>query len=178
MTQLNITKIHISLKVKVSNELLEQHLVSSATVVGEALTESVLASVKKNSIGYFPALEYFQNQGDLDDDLMDAAETIGWFSSKIAREEVQNKMRPFFSTLHFQSVQTMAFTMPTVRPNKHNAHQSLIDHYTPNVVKLDIVASLLKKEQLKGIANWAKQLFRRNLENSFDEIEVIQAVVI
>ena len=178
MAQLTVTKIHISLKVKISGELLERHLASSATAVGKALTESALASVKKNKIGYFPALEYFQNQGDLDDDLIDAAETIGWFASKIAREEVQRKMRHFFSTIHFQSVQTLAFTMPNVRPNKHNAYQLLIEHYTPDVVKLDIVASVLKKEHIKGMGNWAKQLFRRNLENSFEEMNVIQAVVI
>ena len=177
MTQLHITKIHISLKVKILNELLERYLASSAPAVGEALTEEVLKSVKKNNMGYFPALEYFQNQGDLDNDLMDAAETIGWFSAKIAREEVQNKMRGFFSIISFQSVQTIAFTMPSVRPSQHNAHHALIEHYTPNVVKLDIVASVLKKDQLDGMANWAKQLFRRNLENSFEDMEVTQTIV-
>jgi len=177
MVQLHVTKIHVSLKVKIPDQSLQQYLASSASVVGEALTEAVLKSLKENDVGYFPALEYFQNQGELDDDLMDAAETIGWFAAKLAREEVQSKMRGFFSTLHFQSVQTVAFTMPSVRPNKHNAHQALIEHYTPNVVKLDIVASVLKKDQLEGMANWAKQLFVRNLENSFEEIEVTQTIV-
>jgi len=172
MTQLHITKIHISLKVKIENELLERHLASSATAVGEALTKAVLTRVKKNNIGYFPALEYFQNQGELDNDLIDAAETIGWFASKIAREEVQLKMRAYFSTLNFQSVQTLAFTMPAVRPDKHNAHQLLIEHYTPNVVKLDVLATLLKKDELKGIENWVRQLFKRNLCDSFLLFEV------
>ena len=177
MSQLHITKIHISLKVKIFDELLERHLAASAPAVGEALTSEVISLVKKNSIGYFPALEYFQQQGELDDDLIDAAETIGWFASKIAREEVQQKMRGFFSTLSFQSVQTIAFTMPSVRPSKHDAHKALIQHYTPNVVKLDIVASVLKKDKLEGMANWARQLFRRNLENSFAEMEVTQTNV-
>ena len=178
MVQLHITKIHVSLRVKISDESLEQHLASSASVVGEALTAEVLKLIKESDISYFPALEYFQNQGDLDVDLMDAAETIGWFAAKLAREEVHKKMRAFFSSINFQSVQTVAFTMPSVRPNKHNAHQALIEHYTPNVVKLDIVASVLKKDQLEGMANWARQLFRRNLENSFEDMEVTQAVVI
>lgn len=177
MPQLHITKIHISLKIKIPDELLERHLASSAEAVGHALTEEVLKFVKKNKMGYFPALEYIQSQGEMDEDLMDAAETIGWFTAKIAREEIQNKLRGFFSTLSFQSVQTIAFAMPSVRPNTHKAHQQLIDHYTPNVVKLDIVASVLKKEQLEGIANWAKQLFKRNLETSFAEMEVTQTVV-
>ena len=151
MNQLHITKVHISLKVEIPNEILQRHLASSAQAVGEALTEEVLKFVKKNSLDYFPALEYLQKLGELDDDLIDAAETIGWFSAKIAREEVQNKLRGFFSTLSFQSVQTLAF---------------------------NIIASVLKREQLDGIANWAKQLFRRNLENSFEEFEVTQSSII
>lgn len=177
MSQLHLTKIHISLKVKVSDELLERHLASSVAVVGKALTETTLASIKNNNIGYYPALEYIQQQGDIDDDLMDAAETIGWFAAKIAREEVQHKMRPFFSTISFQSVQTLAFTMPAVRPNQHDAQIALLEHYTPNVVKLDIVASVLKKDRLEGMANWAKQLFVRNLCDSFDDVQVTQTKV-
>ena len=178
MVQLHVSKIHITLIVKVPHEALERHLPSSADVVGEALTDQVLKMVKENNIGYFPALDYFEKQGGIDGDLMDAAETIGWFASKIAREEVQRKMRPFFSTISFQSIKCTAFTMPSVRPAQPNAYQALLEHYTPNTVKLDLVATVLKKQQQpEGLANWAKQLFKRNLENSFDKFEVTQTAV-
>jgi len=178
MTQFHITKIHISLRIKIPHEILEKHLAASVEVVGEALTQNVVDLVNKKNIGYFPALEFFKEQGGLDDDLMDAAETIGWFSSKIAREEVQRKMKPFFSTISFKSIQTLAFVMPNVRPNQINAYQALVDHYTPDVVKLDVIATLLKKNQLEGIENWAKQLFKRNLTEVFDSFEVTGVSVI
>lgn len=178
MPQLHLTKIHISLQITVSHEDLERHLPSSAEVVGEALTENVVNLVKERNIGYFPALDFLQKQGGLDKDLLEAAETIGWFASKIAREEVQKKMRGFFSTLSFQSIQTLAFSMPNVRPNQINAYQALVDHYTPNTVKLDVIATLLKKDQLEGVANWAKQLFKRNLADSFVGFDVTGVSVI
>ena len=179
MTQLHVSKIHITLVVTVPREALERHLPSSAEIVGEQLTEQVLAAVRENNIGYFPALDYFQKQGGIDEDLMDAAETIGWFASKIVREEVQRKMRAFFSTISFQSVQCLAFTMPSVRPNQPNAYQALVEHYTPNTVKLNLLATVLKKqEKPEGLANWAKQLFKRNLDDSFDKFEVTQTAVI
>ena len=178
MAQLHLTKIHISLKVKIPHEILEKHLAASVEVVGEALTQNVVDLVNEKNTGYFPALDFFQKQGCLDEDLMDAAETIGWFSSKIAREEVQKKIRPFFSSISFKSIQTVAFTMPNVRPNQINAYQALIDHYTPNVVKLDVIATLLKKNQLEGIENWAKQLFKRNLTDFFSNFEVTGVSVI
>jgi len=178
MTQLHVSKIHITLLVTVPPEILERHLPSSADVVGEALTEQVLAAVKEEQLGYFPALDYFQQQGKIDKDLMDAVEAIGWFAAKMVREEVQRKMRAFFSTISFQSVQCTAFTMPTVRLSSPNAYHALVEHYTPNTVKLDMVATVLKKqENPQGLANWAKQLFRRNLANSFDKFEVAQTAV-
>ena len=178
MAQLHITKIHISLKIKIPHEILEKHLAASVEVVGEALTQNVVNLVNEKKIGYFPALEFLQKQGGLDEDLMDAAETIGWFAAKITREEVQKKMRAFFSSISFQSVQTEAFTMPSVRPNQINAYQALVDHYTPNVVKLDVIATLLKKDRLEGVENWARQLFKRNLSEVFSNFEVTGVSVI
>ncbi|RDH81060.1 MAG: hypothetical protein DIZ80_13140 [endosymbiont of Galathealinum brachiosum] len=179
MPSLHITKIHITLQIKVPHELLERHLPSSAEVVGEALTEQVITAVKKHKLSYFPALEFLEKQGDLEQDLLDATETISWFACKFAREEVNKKLRAFFSELSFQSVKCTTYAMPGVRANQINAWHELVEHYTPNTVKLDVVASLLKKEQhLKGIENWSRQLFRRNLEGSFDEFEVIQAVIL
>lgn len=178
MTQLYVSKIHVTLLVRVPHDALEQYLPSSADVVGEALTEAVLQNIREEGLGYFPPLDYFQSRGKLDNDLIDAAETIAWFACKLVREEVQRKMRPFFSTVSFQSVQSTAFTMPNVRPSQPNAWHALVEHYTPNAVKLDIIATVLKKhENPEGLANWAKQVFKRNLASSFDKMEVSQTIV-
>jgi len=179
MPSLYITKIHITLQVKVPHELLERHLPSSAEVVGEALTEQVIQSVKKHKLSYFPALDFLEKQGDIEEDLLEATETISWFACKFVREEVNKKLRAFFSDLSFQSVKCTSYAMPSVRAKQINAWNELVEHYTPNTVKLDVVASVLKKEENpKGLENWSKQLFRRNLEDSFDEFEVIQTVVL
>ncbi len=179
MPSLFITKIHITLQVTLPHTMLEKYLPSSAEVVGEALTEQVVAAVKKHKLSYFPALDFLEQQGDIEEDLLDATETISWFACKLVREEVNLKLRSFFSELSFQSVKCTSYAMPGIRAKEINAWQLLVEHYTPNTVKLDIVASLLKKEENpKGLENWSKQLFRRNLESSFEKFEVVQTVVI
>jgi len=150
MPSLYISKIHISLQVKVPRELLERHLPSSAQVIGEVLTEQVVAAVKKHKLSYFPALDYLQAQGDIDADLLEALETICWFSCKLVREEVNKKLRAFFSELSFQSVKSISYTMPPVRMKQINAWQVLVEHYTPDRVKLDVVASIGLKTGLNS----------------------------
>ena len=76
MSSLHISKIHITLQVKIPHDVLEKYLPSSAEVVGEALTEQVIAAVKKHKLSYFPALDFLQKQGDLEEDVLDATETI------------------------------------------------------------------------------------------------------
>lgn len=179
MSSLHITKLHITLQIKVPIEVLKRHLPSSPEVVGEALTEQVLAAVKKQQLSYFPALAFLEKQGEIEQDLLDATETISWFACKLAREEVHNKLRAFFSELSFQSVKCTSYAMPSVRANHINAWQKLVEHYTPNTVKLDVIATVLKREQhSQGLENWAKQLFRRNLDEVFEQFEVIQSSLI
>ena len=92
---------------------------------------------------------------------------------------MNKKLRAFFSTLSFQSVKCTSYAMPSIRANQINAWSELVEHYTPNTVKLDVIASILKKEpHPKGLENWSKQLFRRNLEDSFESFEVIQTSVL
>jgi len=176
MPSLHITKLHITLQIKVPSEVLERHLPSSPGVVGEALTEQVIEAVKKQKLSYFPALEFLEKQGDIEQDLIDAMETISWFACKLVREEVHEKLHVFFSELSFQSVKCTSYAMPGVRANHINAWQELVAHYTPDTVKLDVIASVLKKEQHpQGLENWSKQLFRRNLEDVFENFEVTQS---
>ena len=179
MSSLHISKIHITLQVKVPHELLERYLPSSAEVVGEALTEQVVDAVKKHNLSYFPALEFLQEQGDIDEELLEATDTIAWFACKLVREEVNKKLRVFFSSLSFKSVKCTSYSMPSVRGRQINAWHELVEHFSPNTVKLDIIASILKKEvPPEGLESWSKQLFRRNLEQSFENFQVVQTVVL
>ncbi len=176
MSSLYITKLHLTLLIKVPHQMLDRYLPSSPEVVGETLTEQVVEAVKKHNLSYFPALDFLEKQNDIEQDLLDVTETISWFACKLVREEVNKKLRAFFSELSFQSVKCTTYSMPSVRANNINAWQQLVEHYTPNTIKLDVVASVLKKEQHpQGLENWSKQLFRRNLEGVFDEFEVIQS---
>lgn len=174
---LHLNKAILTLLVQLPEHIFARHLPASPQVVGEALAEQVRHYVQAQQLGYYPALEYFRDHtGAVDQDLLDAAEHIAWFSCNQARGEIQRKLRPVFASISIQSIQSLAFTMPAVRPSQPNALQELIRHYTPDTAKIVLQAnSFQKSAQEEAMAKWASHLAYRWLKDSFARIEVTSA---
>ncbi|MHB1240219.1 MAG: hypothetical protein ACYC18_06925 [Gammaproteobacteria bacterium] len=179
MTTLRLCKILLTLVVKVPHSVMDRHLPASPEVVGEELARQVHAYVQRQDLGYYPALEFLQKQEAVDSDLLAAADTIAWFVSGAAREEVRRKLRPVFSNVTFQSVQSLAFTLPGVRPGNLNALRDLAEHYALDTVKLTItVSSFQTRDDPEATRKWARHLLWRWLRDSFDSLEVTSAQLI
>lgn len=177
---LHLNRAALTLVVQLPEPIFARHLPASPSVVGDALAEQVQAYVQRERLGYFPALDYFrEHAGAVDGELLEAADHIAWFACNQARGEVQRKLRPVFSSLSFQSIQSQAFTMPGVRPNQVNARHELARHYTPDSAKLVLlVNSFQKSAQDETMAKWASHLAYRWLKDSFARVEVTCAQAI
>ena len=176
-----IDRAFVGLLLKVSEESLLRHLACSPSRVGWELARAIDAYVREQALGYYPALEHFRNVAVIDKDLLDSADQVSWLMSKLAREEVQIKLRPIFSKVHFQSIQTLAFTMPPVRPNQNNALEKLAEFYTPNTVKLELVLSMIRKDSdtaERKVETYARKMVYRWLRDSFETVEVTSSAEI
>lgn len=176
---LKFIKLAINFKVRVSEESMQRHMSASPYVVGEELANQISDYAKQHELGYFPAIDFFLHNGGIEKDLLDAAGNISWLLTNLVREEVRVRLRPVFSTIKFESLQTQAYTMPGVRPGQNNAHLLLIDHYTPDQVKVNIIASMVQKQENPREAEQiARQQVCRWLKSRFDVLEIsnIQAI--
>jgi hypothetical protein len=163
----------LSLTVSLPPHIFERHLPSSPFVVGEHLADEVMRYVQANNLGYYPALEYFKLRDGIDKDLLETAEHISWFDCKIVKEELPRKLRPAFRDIAFDLVQTVAFTMPGVRPGQLNARHALAIHYTPDTVKIAMkVTARCDDHSGESVASWARQSVYRWLKDCFHPIEV------
>lgn len=180
MTKLYLHRIALTLVVRVDEHMFAQHLPASPQVVGETLAEQVRRYVQQEQLGYYPALDYFRELPEsLDPQLLDAAEHIAWFTCNMARDEVRRKLNPVFSNLAFESIQSLAFTLPPVRPNQPNAPTDLARHYTPDTAKMALVASSFQKTEMpEALSKWASHLAYRWLKESFASIQVTSARVL
>jgi len=173
---LHVARVALNLVVRLPEHVFERHLPASPYVVGEALADAVIAHVREQDLGYYPALDYLREQQVLEPDLIEAAENIGWFASNLVREEVRRKLRPVFSNVAFQSQQVLAFTLPGVRPGQPNSRAELIRHYTPDTIKVGLLLSMLRKvDQPEAMARWASNTTHRWLKNSFEDFAVTSA---
>jgi hypothetical protein len=176
-----IDRARVGVTLKVPEEALSRHLPSSPTRVGHELATAVDTYVREHSMGYYPALEFFRDIDGIDKDLLESAEQIAWLMSKLAREEVQVRLRPIFSKVQFQSIQTLAFTMPPVRPNQKDAVEKLAQFYTPNTVKLELVLSMIRKDSdtaERKVETYARKMIYRWLRDSFETVEVTSSAEI
>lgn len=170
---LKFSRVAVSLVVKVPLEVLEQHMVANPAVVGEELAREVALYAQQHELGYYPALDYFLEHGGVETDLLNAVESMTWLLSGLVREEIKTRLRPVFSNVQFESIQTLAYTMPTVRPGQNNTLLRLGEHFTPNQVKVTLIATAIRHRDTPEMAiKMAERMIWRWLHEHFEEITI------
>jgi len=168
-------KIRVIVDVQLKAEDLQQHLPCSANIIGQTLAGIAVEYEKENKTGYYPAIEFFKTLDNVDPDLIISAEQVSWLVSKLARETIQSKLRPVFSSVQFQSIQTLAFSLPKVRPNQPDALEHLAKHYTPDSVKVELVLTMMRRDseaEDDRAEPYARKMMFRWLESEFESIVV------
>lgn len=168
-------KVLVILNVQLKPESLQQYLPCSANIIGQTLSSIADEYEKENKTGYYPAMDFFKTLDNVDPDLIASAEQVSWLVSKLARETIQSKLRPIFSSVQFQSIQTLAFSLPKVRPNNVDAVDQLSKHYTPDSVKIELIVTMMRRDseaEDDRAEPYARKMMFRWLEAEFETIEV------
>ncbi len=166
-------RVAATLDLKISPQDLEKHLPASPYVVGEEIAEQAIRYEEKQHLGYYPAVDFLKQQNAIDKDLVNAIENIAWLVSNLIREEITRRLRPAFSTVQFENIQLHAFKMPTVRPNKKNAHHDLVAHYTPDHAHVSIITTSIKHyDDAITAERMTKNLIHRWINDHVDGLEI------
>jgi hypothetical protein len=168
-------KVLVTIDVQLKEHDLQPYLPRSANVIGQTLADIADEYARENKTCYYPAIDFFKTQEKVDPDLITSAEQVAWLVSKLARETIQLKLRPVFSSVQFQSIQTLAFSMPKVRPSQVDAKQQLAKHYTPDKVKIELIVTMMRRDseaQDNRAEPYARKMMFRWLESAFESIEV------
>ena len=170
---LQFTSISLSIKLVVTDESLERHLAATPSVVTNELVSQIILYEKENHLGYFPALDYYIDNNAIDTDLVSALQNISWVVASMVRNEVKIKLRPVFSNIKFENIQTLAYTLPQVRINDTQLTEKLTEHFSATAVKVNLTATLIQKFIDKNAAEkLAKNLAYQWLKDSFQSVDI------
>lgn len=176
---MRVDHVSLILRLTVPETILQRHLPASASKLGEQLASAIDKYSRDHKLGYYPAIEFFRQIAEVDQGLIDTVDQMAWIVSKWTREEVQSRLRPIFSSVKFVSIQTEAFTLPSIRPNQPSAFDRLVKHYTPDTIKLELLVSLLRKnDDLRGeaVEGYARKMIYRWLKTAFETVELTASV--
>ncbi len=171
---MKVDNVSLTVILTVRLEDLDSHSAPSAAVVGRELAIQVAEYARKHRLGYYPALEYFQeSEREVDKELLGAADNLSWLATTRVREEVREHLRPVFSSLRFDAMQNLVYTMPRVRPGKPSSLLKLAEHFTPNRVRLELTAQIMNRNgEDRDLKRYSTHLVHRWLKEHFDNIEV------
>lgn len=178
---MQVDHVALTLRVTLAENAVWQHLPAEATKAGRELAAFVDRYCREHQLGYYPAIEYFRQVPEADQQLIDAAEKLAWEVSKKAREQVLSRLRPVFSNVKVQSVQMASSALPPVRPGQPSALDQLAAHYAPNRVRMELLASLLRKDadqRSEAMEGYARKMVFRWLSGLFDDVEVAFSVLV
>jgi len=170
---LRIVPVALTLQVVMAPERLEALLSAAERDLGRTLAERVDAIVRAQTLGYYPALDYFEDQPDMDPELIGTVKAVAAQIRKRVKREVQTLLWPVFSSVQIERATTLAFTLPRMTPAQPDALARLAQHYFPNAVRLELVLSTLDKQRrLEEAEKFSANKVMRNLRDAFETVTV------
>ncbi|MDH5633274.1 MAG: hypothetical protein OEZ10_09835 [Gammaproteobacteria bacterium] len=177
MAGIQILRTHLTLTVTVPLEQLRREMGEPVLAIGPTLAGEVDQYVREHKLGYYPALDYFIQKQALDMDLVAAAEHVAAMVAETARRKIQTRLREPFSNIKFANIQSVAMTLPRVRPGDANALNSLTQHYSPNRIRIGVIASSIEKAGIntEDYNKLAAHKMRNWLEPEFESVDITES---
>ncbi|MEK7758891.1 MAG: hypothetical protein AAB304_04720, partial [Pseudomonadota bacterium] len=170
---LGIVPVALTIQVVLAPQRLEALLNVAERNLGQTLAERVEAIVRAQRLGYYPALDFFDDHPDMDPELIGTVKALAAQIRKRVKREVQTHLWPVFSSVRIERATTLAFTLPRMTPAQPDALVRLAQHYFPNAVRLELVLSTLDKQhRLEEAEAFSADKVVRNLRDAFESVSV------
>lgn len=170
-SKVEIVTVAVSVTVAVPQTEVEQHTGCLPWAIGDNMAGAVDEWVAENSLGYYPAIDYFRILPQvMEPELLETVAEIISFCIGYTRRELQHCLATIFAQVEIERIQPIAYTMPRVRPGVSGAPDMLAQHYRPNILKVDLLLDAIQTDMFNALEEQAlNRLFKagRGLFESF-----------
>lgn len=176
MSSIIIVRVGIGLEVCVEDDDLLSRVGEICEFIGPNLARQIDRASRAYGLGYYPALEYFEERESIDADLLASARHLYEIVGDIVKTEVTQRLRPAFSNVFCEHIQSVALTLPRVRPGQADAINQLARHLTPDRFRLELmVSNIVRQRQIDGIDTQSRHKVERWLRDHFADVRVSSA---
>lgn len=178
MTGLHFRTLSLQLRLQLKPEAWKDQVTDPPIQVGKQAAKFVDEYARQHQLGYYPALDFFRERPEalFDPDLLTTLDRLAWMGAQRVRDEAINQLGPVFSSVTVESVQSLCYLMPTVRPRQADALQALEQHFTPGHIKLGLKVTMLqKRSNPEGLEAFTRKAAWKWLQDAFANVEVSQA---
>ncbi|MCB1733550.1 MAG: hypothetical protein H6981_03765 [Gammaproteobacteria bacterium] len=176
MGNIVIVRVGIGLEVSVEDNDLLSRVGEICEFIGPNLARQMDRASRADGLGYYPALEYFEERESIDKDLLASAQHLYEIVGDIVKAEVTQRLRPAFSNVICEHIQSVALTLPRVRPGQPDAIELLSRHLTPDRYRLELmVSNIVRQQQIEGVDTQSRHKVERWLKDHFAEVRVSSA---
>jgi len=173
---LQVIKVELGVKLAVPVTTLQKHLPAPIDKLGGQIANEVDKRVARQSLGYYPAIDFFIAEQDFPGYLLDALQEVAELAIDIVASSISELLVPVFSNVQINNIQCLAYSMPSVRPGKPHALRQLAEHFTPTAVKFELVVSILQRQKsIEGFEKYADNTVHRWLSDAFEGVEIFSA---
>lgn len=177
--RLSIVHTSVTVRLQIALEVIQQQLGDLAAAAGPEVARQIHAYVARERLGYYPALEFFQQSSAIESGLVAAVEQVGLFVCDHAGTTARSRLWPIFSQVRVMNLQLLAATLPSVRPHQADALAALTQHYTPNAVKVNLnLSSIEKRAPSEDAAKIASNKVIQWLRDAFESVTITDARVL
>jgi hypothetical protein len=170
---LGIVPVALTLQVVMAPERLDAQLNEVEKQLGRTLADRIDAIVRREKLGYYPALDYFEGHAGMEPEMLAMVKMLAAQIRKRVKRDLLTNLWPVFSSVHIERATTLAFTLPRVTPAQPDALVRLAQHYFPNTVRLELVLTTLDKQhRLDEAETFSSQKVVRNLRDAFASVTV------
>ena len=174
-----IQRVKVDVYVEVPEETVETHIGYLPWVLGDSLAHQVDRHVTENTLGYYPALDYFRSQATtVDLALLNLIDTVAQFCQEYATHELHRRLSRAFSSVRCIHIQSLCYTLPHVRAHCAGVPAKLAHHYAPNRIKLTLALASLQKSELDDFTRAAMRRISSLAREPFSKFEIASAHMI
>lgn len=134
--------VNATLRCIMAEEDLAKHAPASPLTVGIELSHQVRKYVEQQSLGYYPAIDFFRQEQlieavAIEPDLLEVYDSLQWLGEQLIQSEFRTRLRSVFVQHRILEIHHHASTLPKVKPGSVDAANLLAAHYAPTRFKID-----------------------------------------